>query len=222
MSLVLLEQDGKLSLEDEVHQYLPELPDYGQRITIRNLLQHTSGIRDQWQTLGLAGSRLDDIITPEQILRMLFRQKQLNFAHGSRHLYSNGGYSLAAEIVHRVSGKGFDAFADERIFKPLGMTRTHVHDDPAHVVPGRAYSYAPIAGGPFKNSILSYANYGATSLFTTAPDLGKWLDNFRDPKVGGARAIGRLEKQAVIDGKPIDYALGVSIGKYRGLRHGIA
>jgi CubicO group peptidase (beta-lactamase class C family) len=217
MSLVLLEQDGKLSLEDDIHKYLPELPDYGTRVTIRNLLQHTSGIRDQWQTLGLAGWRLDDIITQDQILRILFRQKELNFDPGSRHLYSNGGYSLAAEIVHRVSGKGFDEFAAERIFQPLGMTRTHVHDDVAHIVPGRAYSYA---GGPgnYRNAPLNYSNAGATSLFTTAPDLCKWLDNFRVGKVGGERAIARMEERAVVDGKAIDYALGVSVSNYRGLR----
>src|ERR1041385_8799301 len=99
MSIVLLEQDGKLSIDDEVHKYLPELADYGHRITIRNLLQHTSGLRDQWQTLALAGWRLDDVITQKQILRIMFRQKELNFEPGSRHLYCNGGYTLAAEIV---------------------------------------------------------------------------------------------------------------------------
>jgi CubicO group peptidase (beta-lactamase class C family)/imidazolonepropionase-like amidohydrolase len=217
MCLVLLEQDGKLSLEDDIHRYLPELPAYGNPVTIRQLLTHTSGIRDQWQTLALAGWRLDDIITQQQILRVLFRQKELNFIPGTRHLYSNGGYSLAAEIVHRVSGKGFDTFADERIFKPLGMTHTHVHDDVTHVVPGRAYSYS-LTNGVWFNAPLNYSNAGATSLFTTAPDLCKWLDNFRDSKVGGAKAIARLQEQAIIDGKPIDYALGVSVGKYRGLR----
>ena len=219
MSLVLLEQDGKLSLQDDVHKYLPELPDYGQRIAIRNLLQHTSGIRDQWQTLGLAGWRLDDVITQKQILRMLFRQKELNFAPGSRHLYSNGGYTLAAEIVARVSGKPFPEFAKERIFTPLGMTRTHFHDDHRSIVPDRAYSYESAPGGGYQASPLNYANVGATSLFTTAPDLTKWLDNFRAPKVGGARAVARLEEQAVLtDGTTIDYALGVSVSKYRGLR----
>jgi len=217
MSLVLLEQDGKLSLEDDIRKYLPELPDYGHKIAIRNLLQHTSGIRDQWQTLALAGWRLDDIITQKQILNILFRQKELNFEPGTRHLYSNGGYSLAAEIVHRVSGEGFDRFTEERIFKPLGMTRTHVHDDTTHVVPGRAYSYSRV-NGTFFNAPLNYSNYGATSLFTTATDLCKWLDNFRDPKVGGAKAIGRLEEQAVIEGEKISYALGVAIDEYRGLR----
>jgi CubicO group peptidase (beta-lactamase class C family) len=217
MALVLLEQDGKLSLEDDIRKYLPELPDYGHRIAIRNLLQHTSGIRDQWQTLSIAGWRMDDVITQQQILRMLFHQKELNFPPGTRHLYSNGGYTLAAEIVARVSGKPFPQFTAERIFRPLGMTRTHFHDDLRRIVPGRAYSYEKEKDG-YEAAPLNYANVGATSLFTTAPDLVKWLDNFREPKVGGAAAIRRLEEQTVLaDGKKIDYALGLTIGKYRGL-----
>jgi CubicO group peptidase (beta-lactamase class C family) len=218
MALVLLEEDGKLSIEDDVHKYLPELPDYGHKIAIRNLLQHTSGIRDQWQTLALAGWRLDDVITQKQILRMLFRQKELNFVPGTQHLYSNGGYTLAAEIVARVSGKPFPDFCDERIFKPLGMARTHFHIDHQRIVHDRAYSYER-AGSGYQASPLNYANVGATSLFTTAPDLAKWLDNFRDPKVGGKAAIARLEEQGVLaNAEKIDYALGVSIGKYRGLK----
>jgi len=218
MSIVLLEEDGKLSIDDDVHKYLTELPDYGRKITIRNLLQHTSGIRDQWQTLGIAGWRLDDVITQDQILRILFRQKALNFDPGTRHLYSNGGYTLLAEIVKRASGKPLPEFTRERIFEPLGMVRTHFHLDHQQIVPGRAYSYEP-AGSGYKASPLNYANVGATSLFTTAPDLAKWLDNFRDPKVGGARAIARLQEQAVLaSGEKIDYALGVSISKYRGLK----
>jgi CubicO group peptidase (beta-lactamase class C family) len=218
MSIVLLEQDGKLSLDDDVHKYLSELPDYGHRLTIRNLLQHTSGIRDQWQTLGLAGWRLDDVITQKQILRMLFRQRELNFEPGTQHLYSNGGFTLLAEIVARVSGKPLPEFCDERIFRPLGMGHTHFHDDHRRIVPNRAYSYEP-AGGGFRASPLNYANVGATSLFTTAPDLAKWLDNFREPKVGGAKAVARLQEQAILsNGETIPYALGLAVGKYRGLR----
>jgi CubicO group peptidase (beta-lactamase class C family) len=217
MALVLLEEDGKLSIDDDVHKYLPELPDYGHKIAIRNLLQHTSGIRDQWQTLGIAGWRLDDVITQQQILRVLFRQKELNFVPGTQHLYSNGGYTLAAEIVARVSGMSFPEFCAKRIFQPLDMSHTHIHDDLRRIVPHRAYSYDRRGNG-FEASPLNYANAGATSLFTTAPDLVRWLDNFREPKVGGKRAIARMEEQAVLaDGKKIDYALGVSVGKYRGL-----
>ncbi len=218
MALVLLEEDGKLSLEDDVHKYLPELPDYGHPVTIRQLLQHTSGIRDQWQTLALAGWRLDDVITQEQILRLLFRQKELNFVPGTRHLYSNGGYTLVAEIVTRVSGKPFPDFCRERIFDPLGMTHTHFHIDHRRIVRDRAYSYSK-SGSGYQAEPLNYANVGATSLFTTAPDLVRWLDNFREPKVGGRRAIERLQERGVLaDGSKIDYALGLGIGNHRGLR----
>jgi CubicO group peptidase (beta-lactamase class C family) len=218
MALVLLEEDGKLSLDDELHKYLPELPDYGHPLTIRQLLQHTSGIRDQWQTLGLAGWRLDDVITQEQILRVLFRQKELNFVPGTRHLYSNGGYTLAAEIVARVSGKPFPDFCRERIFEPLGMTHTHFHLDLQRIVHDRAYSYSQDGSG-YRAEPLNYANVGATSLFTTAPELARWLDNFREPKVGGRRAVERLQEKAVLaDGTKIDYALGLAIGEHHGLQ----
>jgi len=163
MALVLLEQDGKLSIDDDVHKYLPELPDYGHPIKIRNLLQHTSGIRDQWQTLGLAGWSLEDVITQDQILRLLFRQRELNFVPGTEHLYSNGGYTLAAEIVARVSHQPFPQFCADRIFKPLGMTHTHFHQGLHQIVRNRAYSYSG-AQGAYEASPLNYANVGATSL----------------------------------------------------------
>jgi CubicO group peptidase (beta-lactamase class C family) len=218
MALVLLEQEGKLSLEDDVHKYLPELPDYGHPVTLRQLLQHTSGIRDQWQTLALAGWRLDDVITQKQILGLLFRQKELNFTPGTAHRYSNGGYTLAAEVVARASGKPFPDFCQERIFRPLAMTRTHFHEDHRRIVHDRAYSYEK-SGEGYQASPLNYANVGATSLFTTASDLVRWLDNLREPKVGGRAAIDRLQEQGVLaDGKKIDYALGLAMGRHRGLK----
>jgi len=213
-----LERDGKLSIDDDVHKYLPELPDYGYKITLRNLLQHTSGIRDQWQTLSTAGWSMEDVITQDQILRMLFRQKELNFPPGTKHLYSNSGFTLLAEIVKRVSGKPLPEFCQERIFGPLKMTHTHFHLNLHQIVPGRAYSYSSLPGGKFENAPLNYANVGATSLFTTAGDLMRWLDNFRDPKVGGLAAIARMQEQCVLaDGKKIDYGLGIAIDTYRGL-----
>jgi CubicO group peptidase (beta-lactamase class C family) len=218
MAIVLLESDRKLSIDDDVHKFLPELPDYGYKITIRNLLQHTSGIRDQWQTLGLAGWSIEDVITQDQILRLLFRQKELNFPPGTRQLYSNGGFTLLAEIVARVSGKSFPQFCAERIFGPLAMAHSHFHQNLEQLVPDRAYSYHE-EGKEFAASPLNYANAGATSLFTTAGDLAKWLDNFRDPKVGGAAGIARMQEGAVLlDGTKIDYGLGIELGKYRGLR----
>lgn len=219
MAIVLLERDGKLSIDDEVHKYLPELPDYGSKITLRNLLQHTSGIRDQWETLATAGWSMEDVITQDQILRMLFRQKELNFPPGAKYLYSNSGFTLLAEIVKRVSGKPLPDYCEERIFRPLAMARTHFHLDLHQIVPGRAYSYRAAQNGGFQNAPLNYANVGATSLFTTAGDLVKWLDNFRDPKVGGAAGIARLQEEGVLsNGQKIGYGLGIFIDTYRGLR----
>jgi CubicO group peptidase (beta-lactamase class C family) len=218
MAVVLLEQDGKLSIEDDVHKYLPELPDYGHPITLRNLLQHTSGIRDQWATLGLAGWDLKDVITQNQILRLLFRQKELNFPPGTKWLYSNGGFTLLAEVVKRVSGQPLPQFCAERIFGPIGMSHTHFHLKLEEIVPNRAYSYASSDHG-FVFAPLNYANVGATSLFTTAGDLARWLDNFREPKVGNKAAIARLEEEGVLSsGKKTGYALGLFVGTYRGLR----
>jgi CubicO group peptidase (beta-lactamase class C family) len=218
MALVLLEQDGKLSLEDDVHKYLPELPQYGHTITIRNLLQHTSGIRDQWQALSLAGWRLDDVITQKQVTRVLYRFNELNFPPGDRFLYSNGAYTLAAEIVARVSGEPFAKFCKERIFEPLGMAHTQFHDDYRRLVPNRSYSYAKTKEG-FEASPLNYSTVGATGLFTTTTDLSKWLTNFGDPKVGGKAGMARLQEEGVLnDGSKTGYALGLSVGEIYGLK----
>lgn len=218
MAVVLLESDGKLALDDDVHKYLSELPDYGNKITIRNLLQHTSGVRDQWQTLALAGWNLQDVITQDQALRLIFRQKELNFPPGTRNLYSNAGFTLLAEIVARVSGMPFPQFCAERIFTPLHMTHTHFHQDLTQLVPGRAYSYTNVGAG-FAAAPLNYAIVGATSLFTTAGDLALWLDNFRDPKVGGPAAVARMQEEGVVsDGTKIKYGLGIALDTYRGLK----
>lgn len=218
MAVVLLELDGKLSIDDDVHKYLPELPDYGNKITLRNLLQHTSGIRDQWQTLALAGWSLQDVITQDQALRLIFRQRELNFPPGTKYLYSNSGFTLLAEIVTRVSGMPFAKFCAERIFTPLHMNHTHFHQDLTQLVPGRAYSYTKEAAR-FAAAPLNYAIVGATSLFTTASDLALWLDNFRIPKVGGPAAVARMQEEGVLsDGTKIKYGLGIALGPYRGLK----
>jgi hypothetical protein len=181
-------------------------------------MHHTSGLRDQWELVSMAGWRMDDVITREHILKMVNRQRELNFKPGAQHVYCNTGYTLLAEIVAKVSGKSFPAFTDERIFKPLGMSRTHFHDDHERIVPGRAYSYSfdDDAKG-YKNSVLSYANVGATSLFTTAEDLCRWLTNLDDGRVGGTDAINEMHQRGVAGGKSIDYALGLVHSKHRGL-----
>jgi CubicO group peptidase (beta-lactamase class C family) len=217
-AILLLAQDGKLSLDDEVRKYIPELPDFGHKITIRHLGNHTSGIRDQWSLLGLAGWRYSrDLITDDDALEVLSRQQDLNFTPGERHLYSNSGFTLMAIIVSRVSGKSFRDFTTERIFKPLGMVNTHFRDNFAEIVKNQAYGYAP-SRDTFRLSVTNFDTAGATSLLTTVGDMAKWFRNFDDPTVGGTTLIaGLLERGVLNNGKPIDYAFGISHGTYRGL-----
>lgn len=218
-AIVYLAQQGELSLDDDIRRYLPFVPDFGPTITIRHLANHTSGLRDQWQLLAMAGWRLDDVITREQIHKLVRRQQALNFAPGEKYMYCNTGYTLLADTVEAVSGQSFPEFTQEQFFKPLGMVHTHFHDDHELIVPNRAYSYAPEAKGGFKKAVLNYANVGATSLFTTVEDLARWVQHFEESEQVGAAWLTQIQQRGVLnDGKVIDYALGLSIGDYRGLK----
>ncbi|HKF03966.1 MAG TPA: serine hydrolase domain-containing protein [Candidatus Sulfotelmatobacter sp.] len=218
-AVVLLAQQGKLSLDDDVRKYIPELPDFGQKITIRNLVHHTSGLRDQWALLELAGWRYSqDLITNEDVMSLLTRQKELNFKPGERHLYSNTGYTLLGLIVKRVSGMSLREFTTKNIFEPLGMTRTHFRDDHAEVIKHNAVGYAQETGKPFEISITNFDTVGATSLHTTVEDLQRWDENFYQPKVGGAAFVQQmLQRGKLNNGEQLDYAFGLVIDKDKGL-----
>jgi CubicO group peptidase (beta-lactamase class C family) len=217
-AILLLAQDGKLSVDDEVRKHIPELPDFGSKITIRHLVHHTSGIRDQWDLLTFAGWRYSrDLITDQDVLTLLSRQKDLNFSPGERHLYSNSGYTLLATIVSKVSGKTFRQFTTERIFAPLGMTNTHFRDNFNEIVKNQAYGYAP-AGTSFRLSVTNFDTAGATSLLTTAEDILKWHSNFDGKTVGGEKLIAAMLERGVLNnGQRLDYAFGITHGNYRGL-----
>jgi CubicO group peptidase (beta-lactamase class C family) len=219
-AVMLLVREGKLSLDADVRTYLPELPNYGHRITLRHLLNHTSGIRDQWDLLGLARGRFEENrITEGDVLDIVARQKALNFVPGTEYLYSNSGYTLAAIIVGRVAGTPLRQFADARIFKPLGMTRTHFHDDYTMIVKGRTSAYVRRPDGQWRVSIPNFDTYGATSLFTTVGDLLKWQENFRHPVVGDAAMLREMQTSAVLaNGDTTGYGLGLSMELQRGLR----
>ncbi len=219
MAITLLEAQGKLSASDDIRKYLPELHDFGPKITILNLLNHTSGIRDQWDLMILSGWRMDDVITQGQLMDRLKRQKELNFAPGERFLYSNSGFTLLAEIVSRVSGKPFTDWTRENMFEPLGMTSTHFHLDHTEVVRDRAYSYDGDLQRGFKNSPLNYANVGATSLFTTVEDMANWIRNFEDKRLGGPAVMEKmLAKTVLTNGTEVPYGRGISVDTYRGLK----
>ncbi|HEY6830536.1 MAG TPA: serine hydrolase domain-containing protein [Gemmatimonadaceae bacterium] len=217
MSIMLLAKDGKLSIDDDIRKYLPEIPSYGTTITIRHLLTHTSGLRDQWELIGLARGRFEeDRITEADVMDIVPRQTALNFTPGSEYLYSNTGFTLLGVIVKRVSGKSLRDFADERIFKPLAMTNTHFHDDYTMLVPGRTSAYV-MRGGNWHVSIPNYDTYGATSLFTTVGDLLKWETNLDNPTVGDRALIASMEtKTPLTGGDTSNYGFGLVVDRYRG------
>lgn len=217
-AIVMLANEGKLSLDEDIRKYLPEIPEFEHKITIRNLLNHTSGLRDHWTLWAMSGGLMDDVIRQSDLMRLIKRQKDLNFKPGEQFLYSNSGYLLLSEIVTATSGQNFADWMSDNVFKPLGMNSTQIYDDHERIVKNRAYSYKNNDTGLAK-SVLSYANSGATSLFTTSEDLALWLGNFKTGKVGGKKAIEQLQEQGILNnGETIEYALGVNISEDNGLR----
>lgn len=215
--MLLLQKEGKLSIDDDIRKHLDYVPDFGHKITIRHLIYHTSGLRDQWQLLANAGWQLDDVITQEHIAKLVSKQKALNFTPGSEWMYCNTGYTLMAEIVKKVSGLSLREYADKNIFQPLGMKDTHFHDNYQEIVPGRAYSYRPVPGKGFEHSVLSYSTVGATSLFTTVLDESKWLNNFETGTVGGKDIIEKMYEVGVLnDNRKLTYAFALGMSAFKG------
>ncbi|MEM7051244.1 MAG: serine hydrolase domain-containing protein [Acidobacteriota bacterium] len=206
-SVFLLEAAGKLSLDHEVADYFPELESLG-AITVRHLLTHTSGLRDQWTLLGMAGWHADDLRTDDQIRRLIFRQKGLNFPPGSRYEYNNSNYFLLAQLVEEISGQTFREFTRQHVFEPLGMSRTQFYDDHSRPVANRAYSYLRLADG-FAKGNLNFATVGPTGLMTTAEDLLLWAENLRSGEQVASSVRERLAERATAgDGRDAVFAMG--------------
>jgi CubicO group peptidase (beta-lactamase class C family) len=220
-AVALLAQDGKLSLDDPVRKYLPEVPDFGgQPIRIRNFLNHTSGLRSQWPLLTLAGRPPGSAVhTVGEILDLVSRQKELNFPPGEEFLYNNTGFTLLSVIVTRVSGQSFQQFCETRLFTPIGMTSTRWREDHTTVVKGRATAYGAARDGSFRTE-MSFTNViGNGGLLTTVGDLVLWNQNLDNPKVGGPRMVEQLETPGVLnDGFVNEYAEGLMLRRYRGLK----
>ena len=219
ISIMLLARDGKLSLDDDIRKYIPELPDYGKTITIRHILTHTSGIRDYLTLWALAGVDDADLTTDQDALDLLSRQRELNFAPGDQWLYSNSGFFLASIIVKRVSGKTLAQFAAERIFAPLGMSHTRFNDDHMSVIANRATGYAPRdSGAGWATAMSNFEQTGDGAVQTSIEDMQRWDENFYTGTVGGAETIAAMQKTATLnDGRKQTYALGLMVDQYRGL-----
>ena len=219
MAAALAISKGKLSVDDPVRKWLPELPAYADPITVRHLLHHTSGLRDYNTLLSIAGRRGDEAYDNPTVLRITAKQKALNFVPGSEYLYSNTGYTLLATIVERATRTLFAAFAEAEIFKPLGMTGTHFHTDASRLVPGRAMGYQSTQNQPVRLDTPSNERAGAGGVFTSIRDLLKWDENFYSGKVGGKMLIDQLQTSGTLtDGKVLNYGWGLQLGSYKGLR----
>jgi CubicO group peptidase (beta-lactamase class C family) len=222
MCVLLLEEQGKLSLDDEVRKYLPEFPDYGFPITIRHFLNHTSGVRDNLTLWYLAGRDELDGIDKMEMYRLICDQKELNFKPGEQFMYSNSCYFMLGLIIEKVSGEPLKDFARKNIFEPLGMRSTFFQDDNTRIIKNRAFSYTE-ENGMIKNQIMRYNLVGSGGLYTTVKDMYLWDQNFYHNKLGkGTTAL--IEKMHVEgtfnNGRPIGigYALGLQNGNYRGLK----
>lgn len=219
-SILLLEKQGKLSLTEDIRKYIPELPDYGQKITILHLLNHTSGLRDYLTLMELAGVNTDGVTTDEDALQVITRQKALNFAPGSDWLYSNTGFFLLSIIVKRVSGQTLREFAAENIFAPLEMTHTQFRNDHTSLIENRALAYdAREKGGGYALNVSYFEQTGDGAVHTSVEDLSKWDENFYSAKVGGKELLNEIQEPSRLNnGKLLDYAKGLFIADYRGLR----
>ncbi len=218
-SIALLSLQGRVGLGDDIRKYVPEMPDYGKPVTVSELVHHTSGVRDMYGLMELAGLRLEDVFPDSAALALVARQKELNFEPNTDWLYSNSGYWLLAQIVERVTGASLRVYADSAIFRPLGMAHSHFHDRPGHIMPWRAMSYEGDGQGGYRISYLqNFDKIGAGGLYSTVEDLQKWDENYYTHRVGGDALQQVIHRRAVLDdGDTLTYAFGNEISTYRGL-----
>ena len=224
LSTLLLAEDGKLRIDDDIREYVGDLILFDEPVTVRDLMNNVTGIRDQWELLMMRGVRIDDTITMQDLKTMIAMQTALNFEPKSEYLYSNSNFTLLAEIVERISGQSLPAFAAERIFEPLGMAHSCIKAHFSQIIPGRAYSYDDNGEGGFCYHPINYAAYGATSLHTTAHDMMRVLENYKTPTVCSRDTVERMMQRPLLaDGTQSIYGGGLMLGDYKGhayLEHG--
>jgi CubicO group peptidase (beta-lactamase class C family) len=216
--IALLSIEGKIGLDDEIQKYIPELPKYQDKITVRNLVHHTSGLRDYLGLMYLSGKSFEDYFTINDGIKLLTKQMATNFSPGDEYLYSNSGYILLAEIVNRVSGMTIRKYADKNIFQPLGMTNTFFNDDHSQITENRVISYRK-QSDTLKRFVQNFDALGDGNLLTTVNDIYLWDQNFYHNKVGGKDFIDLILTQGIINnGDTLQYAFGLVHGKYKGLK----
>jgi CubicO group peptidase (beta-lactamase class C family) len=221
MCVLLLEEEGKLSLDDNIRKYLPEFPDYGTPVTIRHLIHHTSGIKDYLSLWGESGRSYLDYMDEDEVYRMICAQDELNFNPGEKHSYSNSCYFLLWFIIERTSGTTLKQYAKDNIFEPLAMNNSHFHDDYLHIIKDRAIGYTQLENGSFGNLYMRFDLVGSGGLYTTVEDLYRWDQNFYNNKLGtsGQALINKmLTNGSLNNGEEVNYAFALVNDTYRGER----
>lgn len=219
-AVVLASRNTELSLDDPVRRWLPDLPHYdGPTVTVRHLIHHTSGLRDYLSLVGLAGREPQDLRDTGEYLDLVYRQEGLNFLPGAEYRYSNTNYLLLSEVVRSATGSSLREFTAEHVFRPLGMRNTHFHDDHEHVVRHRAVGYARGESGFRMVHQWNWEEIGSGGLYSSVEDLARWTRNFETERVGGEGFAERMTARGRLSGgEALDYALGLQLGEYRGLR----
>lgn len=219
MAMLILQQEGELSLDDPLRTYLPEVPDFGTPLTIRHVLRHTTGLWEIINGLMLAGWEIEDSLDTGEVLALVENQPALQFPPGTDHIYNNTGYLLLAEVVERVTDEPFGSWMKVHVFEPLGMDHTVVKTRPGQVIPGSAQGYVPAESGGYVELPDIARSYGAGGIYSTVGDLARWIDHFRTPTLVSPEAIQEMTTPFVLpDGEETDYGLGIAVDEYRGLR----
>lgn len=217
MGIVLLQLEGKLSVDDDIHKYLPELNNFSKPITIRHLLHHTSGIRSTPELFGLAGWRDGDAITNEDVYRYLCKQVELNFEPGSEFMYSNSGYILLAKIIESITKQDFKTWMKEKIFQPLKMNSTFIEEDYSKLNTKTASSYTQTGPSVFQSAENTDLSYGASNVYSTASDVLNWSKNFSQAPCEWQKAFTLLKTiDTIANGKKNNYAFGILLDDFYG------
>jgi CubicO group peptidase (beta-lactamase class C family) len=219
MGILLLQAEGKLSLEDDIRKHIPELPDFGTPITLKNFLNHTSGYREIYNFLPMAGYQGEDAFPQEMAIRIVQRQPELQNAPNTEFNYNNTGFILVAMTVERVSGQSFPEYMKEKVFGPLGMNDTRVKGFQGEIIPGSAQGYVPAEDGGYRTARDLASSYGAGGIYTSARDLATWMLNYRDMTLGGQEAVGAITTSGILEnGDTTGYGLGLGLREFRGQR----
>jgi CubicO group peptidase (beta-lactamase class C family) len=219
-ALTLLASRSKLSLDDDVRKHIPELKDFGKKITVRHLLTHTTGYREFINTLIIEGRQVleGDYIAPDEVIKVVNRQPTLQNEPGAEFNYNNSAFSLATIVVERVTGRPFAEWMREEVFLPLGMTKTWVRASPGQIIPGRSVGYIPGEGG-FREVRDLHGSAGAGGIYTTPGDAAKWLHNLKTGELGGPAVIKEMTTSFVLNsGAPSNYGYGLFLDTTRGLK----